>query len=190
MLSPECSQFSLGPAELGGGIPVQADANMDLAAIFVPGEIPNFHPAVFDRRSIPDATTLAQIRFGEGTGVYTIGYLLGEPGQHLNFPVTRFGTVSRITNELWYSAPPARPLHERAWIIEINAVPGLSGSPVLLREIQTFLDNQGHLQTMVAQPVIVGLLKGTLTSSIGPQELAAIEPYDSIAVLITHIYTF
>lgn len=84
--------------------------------------------------------------------------------------------------------PPRAPLAEKGWIIEINAIPGMSGSPVLLRNRQMFIDDQDHLQAVIVPPLIIGVLKGTLSTQLGPTGLGVIEPYQSIAKLLENIY--
>lgn len=174
----------------GASAPILVSGEIDLGAIYIPGDIADFHPYVFTKKDIADQQMRDTFHIKEGSEVYTVGYLLGAPGQVLNLPVSRFGTVDRVSNDLWYRAPPPRPGQlERGWIVEINAVPGLSGSPVLLREVQLVLNDQGAAQFLTASPIIIGVVKGTLSSNLGPEGLAVIEPSDSVAALISIIYS-
>jgi hypothetical protein len=175
----------------GEGTPLQVRDIVDLSAIYVPGDLADFHPYVFTKRDVADQEKMNAEHIKEGSQVYAVGYLLGAPGDALNLPISRFGTIDRLSNDLWYKAPPPRPEQlEKGWIIEINGVPGLSGSPVLLREVQLILSEDGSAQFLAASPTIIGVVKGTLSSGLGPEGVAVIEPSDSLSELISTIYSY
>jgi hypothetical protein len=160
----------------GGTTPLQVRADVDLVAVYVPGDISEFRPFVFTEKDIANREQMNKFKIKEGWAVYAVGYLLGAPGQVLNIPISRFGTIDRLSDDLWYKSPPPRGQLEKGWIIEINGVPGLSGSPVMTREVQLVLTDQGQGAIASAEPFIIGLVKGTLSSSLGPEGLAVIEP--------------
>lgn len=65
---------------VGEFTPIEADPNMDLVAVRLNNDIPNFAPFGFSKELLADDDKLKGIRFGEGTDVFTSGYLLGSPG--------------------------------------------------------------------------------------------------------------
>ena len=148
---------------------------VDLILIHMP-DIPDTDPTIFDYSLIMDDSMYRSLEVGEGTEIYTIGYLYGYSGHRQNYPVTKFGKVALITEEPWYKSPPPRNLNEQAYLVELQNTPGLSGAPIILKSPQFRVDNAGQFQFRKLNPFIMGVIKGLLLSPTGPQGVAAIEP--------------
>jgi hypothetical protein len=111
----------------------------------------------FDYKVIPSKLFLTkevakQDRFTEGDSLYFIGLLPQYYGQNKNYPVVRKGSVALITDEL-LDTPTGK---QAAYIAEIAAWPGNSGSPVFV--------NLGGMRagnlTVGESFAFVGLLEG------------------------------
>lgn len=146
---------------------------VDLVLIHMP-DIPDTDPLIFDYSTIADETMYRSWEISEGTEVYTVGYLFGYSGQKQNFPVTRFGKIALLTEEYWYRTQE-RNLDEHAYLVELQSTPGLSGAPVILRGPQFRIGLTGPQYRKVPL-IVVGVIKGLLTSPHGSQGLAATEP--------------
>ena len=147
---------------------------VDLVLLHMP-DIPDTDPLIFDYSTIADETMYRSWEISEGTEVYTLGYLFGYSGQKQNFPVTRFGQIALLTEEYWYRTRE-RNLNEQAYLVELQSTPGLSGAPVILRGPEFRMGHQGQLQSRRVPLIVVGVIKGLLTSPHGSQGLAAMEP--------------
>jgi hypothetical protein len=172
--------------DLSAAKPILVDPTIDLAAVLVKGDIPGFIPYVFTKKNIADDSPYYQPYLKEGAEVYTIGYLLGAPGITVNIPISRYGALARVSGEKWFSQPGTGVL-QRGWIAEINATPGLSGSPVMARSVQLGLAPDGQPTILRIMPTIIGVVKATMGSVLGPQGVAVIEPYDAVQALVAAI---
>jgi hypothetical protein len=176
---------------------------VDLVAINIP-DIPNTDPVIFDYTLILDNQSMKELEVHEGTEVFAVGYLLGYSGLKQNYPVTKFGKVALLTEELWYLSPrdqlekvkdkPAQQIPaasgilEQAYLIELQNVPGLSGAPVLLQSPQFRVDEKNQFQFRRMPPYVFGILKGVLTSPLGgSQGVAAVEPASHLRDLLKRI---
>ena len=68
-------------------------------AFFQP--VPDTDPVVIPYQNILDRQSMSARDVGEGTGVFTIGYLFGYGGQQKNYPVKKFGKIALLTEENW-----------------------------------------------------------------------------------------
>lgn len=87
----------------------------------------------FDFKTIPlsmfaDKSTLREFKVSEGDTVFFIGLMAQYYGEHKNYPVVRRGTLALMTDEKIQTATGA----QQAYIAELVAWPGNSGSPVFL----------------------------------------------------------
>lgn len=160
---------------------------VDLVAVRI-RDLPNTDPTIFDYSFILDDDLMKSWEVMEGTDVFAVGYLYGYSGNKQNFPVTKFGKVALLTDEAWYRSPPPRNLDEKAYLVEIQNVPGLSGAPVMLQSPQFRVDKEGKFLFRRNPPFIIGVIKGLLTSPAGgTQGVAAIEPAAHLRELMKSI---
>ncbi len=160
---------------------------VDLVAISIP-DIPNTDPLVFDNTMILDNQKMKELEVEIGTEVFSVGYLFGYSGMKKNYPVTKFGKISLLSEEIWYKSPNPRNIIEKAYLIELQNVPGLSGSPVLLKGPQFKITKDKQFQFRNIPPLILGVIKGALLSPIGgTQGIAAIEPSINLNELVKKI---
>lgn len=160
---------------------------VDLIALRI-NDLPNTDPTVFDYSLILDDNLMKTYEVMEGTDVFAVGYLYGYSGNKQNFPVTKFGKVALLTDEVWYHSEPPRNLDEKAYLVEMQIVPGLSGAPVMLQSPQFRVDKEGKFQFRKIAPCIIGVIKGLLKSpASGTQGVAAIEPAANLKELMKSI---
>ena len=187
---PEFACFTVSLLRQGKDKNVYVPTNrpqVDLIAVRI-GNFPNTDPTVFDYSLILDDDLMKKWEVMEGTDVFAVGYLYGYSGKKQNFPVTKFGKVALLTDEAWYHSPPPRSLDEKAYLVEMQNVPGLSGAPVMLQSSQFRVDKEGKLQYRRIPPGIIGVIKGLLRSPEGgTQGVAAIEPAAHLRELMKSI---
>jgi hypothetical protein len=160
---------------------------VDLVAVRIQN-FPNTDPTVFDYSLILDDDLMKKWEVMEGTDVFAVGYLYGYSGNKQNFPVTKFGKVALLTDETWYHSPSPRNLDEKAYLIEMQNVPGLSGAAVMLQSPQFRVDKDGKFQFRRIPLGIIGVIKGLLASPAGgTQGVAAIEPAAHLRELMKSI---
>jgi hypothetical protein len=186
----------------------------DIVAINIP-DIPNTYPTVFDYSLLLDEKIINDWEIREGADVFTVGYLFGYAGIKQNFPVTKFGKVALLTDELWYRSNRsititlteqqreqvrkasgkvvtdvqiAPGILEKGYIVELQNVPGLSGAPVILQSLQLRITEKNVLQHRRLDPLILGVIKGLLPSPVGgSQGVAVIEPAPHLRELLRSI---
>ena len=154
---------------------------VDLALISIP-DIGDTDPTVFDYSLFLDEKQMKNLQVQEGTEVFTVGYVWGYSGEEQNYPITRFGRVALLTDETWYRSPRNRI--EEAYLVEMMAMKGLSGAPVMLQSPQIRVDPPRKLRFRRIPPFIVGVVKGILLSPVNtsgevlmmPQGIMAVEP--------------
>jgi len=159
---------------------LHSDEEVDLAAIRL-DTYSEFLPIGFAYDMLA-----AQNEFEEkvrlGSHIMTIGYLPGYAGMNENQPALRFGRVALLSDELWWKSDRASltvGLRENAYIVEINAIGGCSGSPVTL---DVSLEDG-------TDPVLVGVLKGAVDSEQKEnQGLAAVEKSNRLLSFADSLY--
>ena len=187
---PEFACFTLSLARQGNDKNVYALAHrpqVDLIALRI-NDLPNTDPTVFDYSLILDDNLMKTYGVIEGTDVFAVGYLYGYSGKKQNFPVTKFGKIALLTDEEWYHSGAPRNFDEKAYLVEMHNVPGLSGAPVMLQSPQFRIDKAGKFQFRKIAPFIIGVIKGLLKSPVGgTQGVAAIEPAAHLKELMKSI---
>ena len=154
---------------------------VDLVLISIP-DIADTDPTVFDYSLFLDEKQMKNLQVQEGTEVFTVGYVWGYSGEKQNYPITRFGRVALLTDERWYRS--SRNRVEEAYLVEMMAMKGLSGAPVMLQSPQIRVDPPRKLRFRRIPPFIVGVVKGILLSPVNtsgevlmtPQGIMAVEP--------------
>jgi hypothetical protein len=170
---------------------VSEKPEVDLAAIHLP-KIPGTDPAVIDYTLVLDPKSMSAWQVEEGTDIFTIGYLYGYSGKKKNYPVKKFGKIALLTEETWCPNPHQPTQLERAYLVELQNVPGLSGAPVLLQSPR-FITIQGAALAMRHNPpMVVGVIKDLLTAPIGigqpiSQGVAVVEPGSELKALLQQI---
>jgi len=164
------------------------DASTDLTIINVP-TYPDVASVVLPYSWVLDKVGLKRYDLKVGTGVFTVGYLLGYPGESRNYPVTKFGRISVLTDEKWFLSE--RGFYEYAYIVELQNVPGLSGAPLYAYGQE--MKMTPNLSFRVLPPLLVGIVKDVLlvqnqgTRSSYSQGLAAVEPGDKLKEMLKDI---
>jgi hypothetical protein len=180
-----CYDLNLVRAGSAHNVFTTGKSEVDLVAINIP-DIPETNPVIFNYDLIMGKATMEELEIQEGTEVFTVGYLYGYAGNKQNFPVTKFGRVALLTEEIWYRSP--RNQMEQAYIIEMQNVPGLSGAPVMLLSPQFRVAPGNQFQFRNTPPFILGLIKGALKSPMGgSQGVAAVEPAEHLRQLLKSI---
>ena len=105
----------------------EVDRKQHLAVLLLQGEQPSLdqiRPRSFDVEA--DALSLGQLReqgFGPGDEAFLVGFVLPREPGHRKFPGVRLTSISRL---------PRRMRRRQPFILEGIALPGNSGSPVVL----------------------------------------------------------
>ena len=164
-----------------------AAKGVDLAAVVLP-EIPETDPTVIDADSIINGKTMRQFGIGVGTKVFTVGYIFGYAGKRSNYPVTKFGHLSVMTDEHWFLNPESKLL-EQGDVVQLPNTPGLSGAPVITHGIE-FDTNPFRYRAL--PPYLVGVIKALLLAPINnnrwiTQDVAVIEPAGNLQSLMHEI---
>lgn len=170
---------------------VSEKPEVDLAAIYLP-KIPDTDPWVIDYSLVLDAKSMSVWQVEEGTEVFTIGYLFGYSGLKKNYPVKKFGKIALLTEENWCPSPLHPGQLQKAYIVELQNVPGLSGAPVLLQSPRFILLRGGTLALRHNPPMVVGVIKDLLKAPVGPgqvisQGVAAVEPGGELKALLRQV---
>ncbi len=164
-----------------------AKEETDLVAINVP-TFPDTAPIVMPYSWVLDKDGLQKYDLKVGTGVFTVGYLLGYPGEARNYPVTKFGRISVLTDERWFLSD--RGFYENAYVVELQNVLGLSGAPLFAYGQEIKLN---PLRFRILPPLIVGVVKDVLlvhdqkANLTYSQGLAAVEPGYKLKELLDQI---
>jgi hypothetical protein len=166
---------------------VFADSGVDLAAVVLP-DIPDTDPTVIDVSNIIDEGTMRSVGIGVGTQVFTVGYIFGYSGQTINYPVTKFGQLSVMTDEHWFFSPESK-LMEQADVVQLPNTPGLSGAPVITHGME-FDTNPFRYRAL--PPYLVGVVKALLLAPVNnnrwiSQDVALIEPGANLRALMHEI---
>lgn len=87
----------------------------------------------------------------EGNGVFLIGFPLGLTGKAYNYPIVRYGVISRIQD--WLSKT------EDTFLIDAPAFPGNSGGPVIIRPDETAISGTNP----ITYAYLIGMVSGNIT---------------------------
>jgi len=134
-----------------------SDESTDVVAINLPNTPADADLITITYSWIMDEDGLKKYDLKVGTGVFTVGYLFGYAGESQNYPVTKFGKVSVLTDEKWFLSD--RGSYENAYLVELQNVPGLSGAP-LLAYGEEFKMNPLRFRSI--PPVLIGVVKDVL----------------------------
>lgn len=182
-----CYPLSLTADEKARNV-LPAPSGIDLVAIVMP-DIPDTDPTVVDESMLLDQEKMKGWNIGVGTEIFTVGYLFGYSGQKANFPVTKFGEISVVTDEKWYENPDSH-LAEQGYVVEVPNAPGLSGAPILTHGFE-FDTNPFRYREL--PPYVVGVVKGLMLVPVNgaliSQGVAIVEPAANLRALISQIAT-
>ena len=165
-----------------------SDDSTDVVAIFLAKTPDDAELLSISYSWITDKDDLKKYELKVGTGVFTVGYLLGYAGESRNYPVTKFGKISVLTDEKWLLSE--RGGYENAYIVELQNVPGLSGAPLMAYGQEFKMD---PLRFRSLPPLLIGVVKDLLwvqdakTKTRISQGLAAIEPGYKVKALMDEI---
>lgn len=165
---------------------VLAKAGIDLAAIVFP-EIEGYTATVVPSFMVMDEQKMQEWSIGVGTEVFTVGYLYGYSGQKANYPVTKFGHISMMSEESWYYNETSK-LFEQGYVLDLSNAPGLSGSPVLAHGVEIEVN---PLRYRELPPYLIGVVKAMMTAPVGSQRVsqgvAIIEPASNLRALMKDV---
>ena len=98
-------------------------------------------------------TTFAEgVRLAEGDGVFIIGFPLDLIGKQQNYPIVRFGVVSRIQD--WLRGD------KTTFLIDAPAFPGNSGGPVIVKPEAIALTGT----KAISRALLAGVIKSNIRS--------------------------
>ena len=98
-------------------------------------------------------TTFAEgVQLAEGDGVFIIGFPLGLVGEQQNYPIVRFGVVSRIQD--WLRGD------KTTFLIDVPAFPGNSGGPVIVKPETIALTGT----KAISRALLAGVIKANIRS--------------------------
>jgi hypothetical protein len=138
-------------------------AGIDLVAIVLP-EITGADPTVLPTSLLIDDGKMKEFGIGVGTEVLSVGYLYGYSGQKANFPMAKFGHVSVMSDESWFSSPSSH-LVEQGYVLDLSNAPGLSGAPVFTHGME-FVTNPFRYREL--PPYLIGVVKALMLAiSVG-----------------------
>ena len=125
---------------------------------------------------------------GVGTQIFTVGYVYGYSGVRANYPVTKFGEISLLTDEKWFTNPESH-MNEQGYVVQLPNAPGLSGAPVVTHGVEF---DVAPFRFRQLSPFIVGVIKALLLApgnknQLIPQGLTVVEPASNLRDLIRQI---
>ena len=101
-------------------------------------------------------TFAAGVQLAEGDGIFIIGFPLDLIGKEQNYPIVRYGVVSRIQD--WIRG------HKDTFLIDVPAFPGNSGGPVVVKPEMAALPGTERIRS--------ALLAGVIRSNIRARDVA------------------
>ena len=101
-------------------------------------------------------TFAAGVQLSEGDGVFIIGFPLDLIGKEQNYPIVRYGVVSRIQD--WIRGD------KNTFLIDVPAFPGNSGGPVIVKPEMAALPGTEQIRS--------ALLAGVIRSNIRARDVA------------------
>lgn len=178
----DCQKVELTPDD----VIFPDDATVDLAAIILK-KFEKSDPLFLDKVMVLSKEDSDMKDVIVGTDIFSIGVFRGYPGRDRNYPITKFGKIAMQTDDYWYQAEPNSNF-EQGHVVELQNVPGMSGAPVLLLSPQFLVTKDRVFRYRNLDPLVVGVVKGTLTSPLGgTQGIAVIEPADNLSKLLDKI---
>lgn len=153
---------TLHSVDLSKSLITPSDHSMDLAAFPLP-DIPGNSLTILDYSYVLGDADLARAEVEQGSEVVALEYLEPYAGFGRNFPAMRFGHISLITNEKWWTLNDVD--YQQGYVVEIYNAPGSSGSPVVLQPSQIRVNKAGVLENRRIMPFIIGIIKGHPNSS-------------------------
>ena len=141
---------------------------------------------VFYPNQILGRKELDQLGLGEGTSVYTVGNVPIGAQPSYNSPISRFGSIARLDKGIVVPGIDSTD----AWIADFTATPGISGAPVLLRELQLSYGLRGEVQLRSLPGRIVGLTIASVGFGQQSSALSIVEPGEALLDLIEVLRKF
>jgi hypothetical protein len=165
---------------------IPAPPGIDLVAIVLP-EITGADPTVLPTSLLIDDGKMKEFGIGVGTEVLSVGYLYGYSGQKANFPMAKFGHVSVMSDESWFSSPSSH-LVEQGYVLDLSNAPGLSGAPVFTHGME-FVTNPFRYREL--PPYLIGVVKALMLAPVGNQAISfgttVVEPGANVKTLMKEI---
>jgi hypothetical protein len=162
---------------------------VDIAGI-VFRQVPDTDPNVIPYQYVLDQKSMNARQVEEGTDVFTIGYLFGYSGQKKNYTVKKFGKIALLTEENWWTTESNPSLPEKAYLVDLQNVPGLSGAPMILQSPRLLIMNNS-LSFRRGGPYVIGVVKGLATVHVSggviSEGVTAIEPGSELKALLQQI---
>ena len=138
--------------------------NADIIAIQISPHVLNNDHSEYSWFSLDKhALTVSQMKETdviEGCLVYSLGFPINMIGEHRKNPICRLGCISRIS-DLFNS-------DNNEFLIDLQAIPGNSGAPVINRPEETCIQGTTHNTSSN----LIGIISGTIDYS----EISDIEP--------------
>jgi hypothetical protein len=165
---------------------VLAPPGTDLVAIALP-EIADADPTVVPSSLLVDDSKMKESDIGVGTEVVSVGYLYGYSGLKANYPMAKFGHVSVMSDERWFTNPSSN-IAEQGYVLDLSNAPGLSGAPVYTHGIE-FRTNPFQYRELPTY--LIGVVKAIMLAPVGNQAISfgttVIEPGASVKSLMREI---
>lgn len=90
----------------------------------------------------------------EGSIVYSLGFPINMIGENRKHPICRIGCISRIS-DLFGN------LDANEYLIDLQAIPGYSGAPVINRPVNSYIEGTSHN----GSANLIGIIAGTIDYS-------------------------
>lgn len=158
-----------------------ADAQVDGVVVGVPAS--SFSNKQFDVAFLPIsdvATDDEMSKLNIGDSILSAGLVPGAQGQRRNYPIFKFGSISALVDEPFYTGcfgSPAATTPEKVWFLSINLFFGASGSPIFYIPPGTAGVRFG---AALSRPMLVGIQ----SSSMIQADVACMTPIGLIFPII------
>ena len=130
----------------------------DIIAIQVPTLLLNLNKSEYSWFSLDkhalDLNQMKNTDVAEGNLVYSLGFPINMIGKNKNSPICRLGCISRITD--LFDDPSIEE-----YLIDLQAIPGNSGSPVINRPDKLYIQGTSHNESAN----LIGIISGTIEYS-------------------------
>jgi hypothetical protein len=165
----------------------------DVAGITLP-TMPDTDPTVFGASMLLDRKTMDTYHIKVGTNIFAVGYFFGYAGEKANYPITKFGKISLLTPEKWFYNDDWNR-YEEGYVVELQNVPGLSGSPVMTYGFE-FQAQPFRFREL--EPDVIGIVKALEKAPVADgkqyawisQGVAVVEPAANVKKLVISVLEF
>jgi hypothetical protein len=165
---------------VGPGVVVSSDDQVDAAIVLL--NLNHFSAEQYEIAYVPvaDFATDGELgKLGTGDAVVSAGLFSGSLGERRNYPMFKFGAISIVTGEPFFTgcSPGSAHTAEKVWFLSINLPRGSSGSAVFYVPPRTEV---GVERDALNRAILIGVQ----SSSFDGADIAAMTPIEPVFRII------